>query len=375
MRKLKWLILLLMISSIVLAQDLKLGQDIYQWNNSQGLDHSLLGRGINLGNYLEAPRYGDPSGEGNWNEGQIITREDLFRISEAGFAHVRLPVRWPEYVSAEAPYHWVQDYDMVQRVKEVLHWADEAGLKVVLNIHHHVELVEARNNRQFQRQIERTLWIWNELCRFFPLQDYPRDFLYFELINEPTGRLTPPRWNELIIELCDLIWQENATYQAAETGQRYIMIGTAEWGGIHGLRRLELPDVCTPHNTIITVHYYDPFEFTHQGTPWVNGSNRWIGTTWTGTATEARQIVRDFQTVQDWNDRGFPIYLGEFGAYSAHTIPQQQALWTHHVARTAESMNFSWAYWEYSSGLGAWNPQDRQWRNHLIQALIPYMNE
>ncbi|NIQ08761.1 MAG: hypothetical protein GWO08_16105, partial [Gammaproteobacteria bacterium] len=47
--------------------------DIHGWNDDKGLDSSFLGRGINLGNYLEAPRDSDGDGvkedndgEGNW---------------------------------------------------------------------------------------------------------------------------------------------------------------------------------------------------------------------------------------------------------------------------------------------------------------------
>ena len=45
-----------------------------------------LGRGVNLGNALEAPR------EGEWG---IVLEEAFFRlIAEAGFDTVRVPIRW-----------------------------------------------------------------------------------------------------------------------------------------------------------------------------------------------------------------------------------------------------------------------------------------
>src|SRR5262245_44402948 len=55
-----------------------------------------LGRGINLGNALEAPR------EGAWG---VTLKPHYFRaIKEAGFDSVRLPVKWSAHAQAGAPY-------------------------------------------------------------------------------------------------------------------------------------------------------------------------------------------------------------------------------------------------------------------------------
>ena len=56
----------------------------------------LLGRGINLGNALEAPR------EGEWG---VTLRDEYFqRIKEAGFHSVRIPIRWSAHAKPAAPF-------------------------------------------------------------------------------------------------------------------------------------------------------------------------------------------------------------------------------------------------------------------------------
>src|SRR6476619_6215118 len=55
-----------------------------------------LGRGINLGNALEAPK------EGEW--GVKLKAEYFKTIKEAGFQSVRLPVRWSAHAKTDAPY-------------------------------------------------------------------------------------------------------------------------------------------------------------------------------------------------------------------------------------------------------------------------------
>ncbi|HHU37311.1 MAG TPA: glycoside hydrolase family 5 protein, partial [Treponema sp.] len=174
-------------------------------------------------------------------------------------------------------------------------------------------------------------------------------------------------WNSIIAELTTIIWTDNATTQ---TGRK-IMIGTANWGGVPGLYELSLPAACTKDNTIITVHYYEPFHFTHQGADWSDGANAWIGTTWTGSASEQAPLIKLMNSIDAWNTKKFEVYMGEFGAYSKHIEPEYQKAWTAFIAREAEKRKMSWAYWEYFSGFGAWNPDTEAWRPQIINALIP----
>ena len=53
-------------------------------------------------------------------------------------------------------------------------------------------------------------------------------------------------------------------------------------------RSLEIPK--DDRNIIVSIHCYNPLEFTHQGAPWVTDrdSNAWMGTKWTGTDAEKR---------------------------------------------------------------------------------------
>jgi endoglucanase len=40
------------------------------------------------------------------------------------------------------------------------------------------------------------------------------------------------------------------------------------------------------------------------------------------------------------------------------------------MAREAESHGFSWAYWEFCSGFGAYDPKADAWREPLQTALV-----
>src|SRR5512142_2465840 len=58
--------------------------------------NQLLGRGVNLGNALEAPT------EGDW--GVVLQDEYFDLVKQAGFASIRLPVRWSAHAQTEKPY-------------------------------------------------------------------------------------------------------------------------------------------------------------------------------------------------------------------------------------------------------------------------------
>src|ERR1041384_6247878 len=66
-----------------------------------------LGRGVNLGNALDAPK------EGEW--GITLRDEDFVLVAEAGFEHVRIPVRWSTHAENVAPFSI--DPEFAARVK------------------------------------------------------------------------------------------------------------------------------------------------------------------------------------------------------------------------------------------------------------------
>ena len=300
----------------------------------------LLGSGINLGNKLEAPT------EGDW--GSAVQAWMLTTIKQGGFGTVRVPTRWSAHADTSPPY--AIDSVFLDRVTWVVDQALAARLMVVLNVHHYEEIFSDPAGQR-----ERFLALWQQIATRF--RDYP-DSLVFEVLNEPHDSLTPELWNGLLVDALAVIRQSNP--------DRYVILGTGEWGGIGAMNRLQLPD---DDRLIFTFHYYNPFAFTHQGAEWVSGSNAWLGTTW-GTSQDKAAVRNDFDTVAAWaaQHHNIPVYLGEFGAYSRAAMDDRIA-WTAFVAREAERRGFSWAYWEFDAGFGVYS--NGRW-NELHAALIPY---
>src|SRR5688572_12063423 len=89
-----------------------------------------IGRGVNLGNALEAPR------EGAW--GFSLKAEYFALIKQAGFASVRIPVRWSAHAKSEPPH--TIDPDFFSRVDWALNQAAKNDLVAIVNVHHYDEL-------------------------------------------------------------------------------------------------------------------------------------------------------------------------------------------------------------------------------------------
>lgn len=147
-----------------------------------------------------------------------------------------------------------------------------------------------------------------------------------------------------------------------------MLIGTAEWGGLGGLSALKLPN---DDNIIVTVHYYNPFPFTHQGASWVGAeANAWLGTKWNDSDIEREVVQNEFgPLVRFEKNNNVPIHIGEFGAFST-ADEKSRSKWTTFMARYIESLGWSWAYWEFSAGFGIYNPSKGTWNMYLVDALL-----
>lgn len=302
-----------------------------------------LQRGINLGNMLEAPK------EGEW--GLFVQEEYFDLIKEAGFDFVRLPVRWNAHADQEFPY--MIDPTFFARVDEIVNWSLERDLAIIVDFHHYEEMMgDPWSNK------DRYLGIWKQVAEHY--KDSPSNVL-FELLNEPNNQLNASLWNQYLVEALAVVRETNP--------RRDVVIGPASWNAYDWVSTLDMPD---DEHLIVTFHYYLPFQFTHQGAEWVEGSDPWLGTTWVATDAEKAEISAHFDSVADWAQRhnNVRILLGEFGAYSKADLPSR-VRWTEFVAREAERQGFAWAYWEFASGFGIYDPDAKVWREELLRALIP----
>jgi endoglucanase len=300
-----------------------------------------LGRGVNILGY-------DPI----WR-----AREDArfqarhFRLlSEAGFDSVRINLH--AFRHTNRGQDWILPESWFATVDWALTNALAHGLAVILDLHEFNAMAEDPAGRRDQ-----FLATWRQLATHY--QSAP-DGVFFEILNEPSRALTPALWNQYLREALAIIRESNPN--------RTVIVGPPFWNSIGHLQDLELP--ANDRQLIVTVHYYAPMEFTHQGAPWSTHKDK-SNIHWSGTTEELKAVRQDFAKAAEWsrtNQR--PIFLGEFGAYDKAPM-ESRVRYTDAVARTAESFGWSWAYWQFDSDFILYDIDRDAWVRPILNALVP----
>lgn len=287
--------------------------------------------------------------ESSWT-GKDADPADFQRMAAIGLKHVRIPIRWELAERSQYSFPYTITPAFLAKIKSAVDEALSNKLHVIINMHHHDSLFANPDGMKpmFIAQ-------WKQIAGYF--KNYS-DSLLFEVLNEPNGQLDAQRWNIFFADALAEIRKTNP--------KRTVLLGVAEWGGVSALSKLSVPN---DSHLILTIHYYNPFHFTHQGAEWVDGSDAWLGTKWNDTEYDRETVEEDFSyAIQLAKDKNIPVHIGEFGSYSKADI-DSRVRWTRFLARWFEQQGFSWAYWEFNSGFGIYDPASGQYRTGLLNAL------
>lgn len=300
-----------------------------------------LGRSVNILGY-------DPI----WRaKEQARFQTKYFRqLKEAGFDSVRINLHAFRHMNA------TNGWALRESWFEVLDWAlqgtRENGLAAILDLHDFNAMAEnpATNREKF-------LAFWRQISARY--QNAPEN-VFFEVLNEPAKKLTPAFWNEYLRDALAIIREKNP--------MRTVIVGPAFWNSIDHLHELELP--ANDRNLIITVHYYKPMDFTHQGAAWSEHKDK-LAVDWAGTPEDLARINRDFDKAAAWaKEHNRPILLGEFGAYDKAEMAAR-VRYLGSVTRRAEQRGWSWAYWQFDSDFILYDVKRDAWVEPILRALVP----
>ncbi len=299
-----------------------------------------LGRGVNILGY-------DPI----WDsfEKARFKAHHFKLIREAGFNTVRInlhPFRHMDSTTFELREDWWK----------VLDWAVENALAndlmVILDMHEYYAMADDPVSRK-------DMWLafWKQVAERY--QDSSDDVL-FELLNEPNGKLNSELWNDFLLEGLAVVRNSNP--------HRTVIIGPAQYNQINQLDSLILPE--KDRNIIVTIHYYSPMDFTHQGASWAGRADL-RDVRWLGTAEEKQAIMDDFAKAQNWSKKhNRPLFLGEFGVYDKADM-ESRTKYLSFVTRTVENLGWSWAYWQFDSDFILYDIDNEHWIEPVLKALIP----
>ena len=215
----------------------------------------LCGRitvGWNLGNSLDATGSG-MSSETSWGNPKT-TKELILKVKEAGFDAVRIPTTW--YNHLDNDFNISEEW--LARVQEVVDYAYDEGMYVILNVHH-----ENWNDPyestlpDVKKKIKK---LWTQIANRF--ESYG-ERLIFEGMNEPRWKNTEFEWNggnaegRRVVNAYNECFVETVRATGGNNRYRALMIPTyaASASGLDGFT------VPQDKSVIVSLHAYSPYNF------------------------------------------------------------------------------------------------------------------
>ncbi len=260
--------------------------------------------GWNLGNTLDATGTGLES-ERSWGN-PTTTPEMIQAVKNAGFNAIRIPTTWEKQM--DESYNISPEW--MNRVKEVVDYAYDLDMYVILNMHHEEWYYPSYDN--LDHASTRLAACWKQIAETFIGYD---EHLIFEGMNEPRWKNTEWEWNGGNEEGRDVVNQLNKLFvdTVRATGgnneHRFLMICPyAANCGEAALSALTLPD---DPRIIVSVHAYIPYSFALAE----NGSARWVSDR-AGCTAEIDTLAEVLNRL--FISKGIAVIIGETGAMSRY---------------------------------------------------------
>ena len=134
--------------------------------------------GWNIGNSLDSTGYGETS----WGNPKV-TQELIDTVKAKGFNTIRIPTTWYQNVTTTTdengkPVYTINEQWM-QRVKEVVDYAYNQGMYVILNLHHEEWINRSDFPNAYDEMSERLKQMWTQIATYF--KDYDQLYQYKRL--------------------------------------------------------------------------------------------------------------------------------------------------------------------------------------------------
>ena len=377
-----------------------------------------LQRGINTWPWFSLTReFPAPRTDYGWPAFQpqrpVPDARDLRRLRRAGFDFIRLPVDPGPFLA----FAGERRSQLLAMLGDAVSLALSAGLSVVVNLQANAAthfwtpewMAGSRTAPAFQPFVGLTADVARLLARFDPAQ------VALEPVNEPPQGCTASEW-----PLVQLALLKAARAQAPAL----TLVATGACGSmIPGLQALDPAPLLALAPLLFTLHFYEPYLFTHQGAPWMRepvyralNHVPWPGDggtldgtlaavkarmaqdlvtpaadkaaalretenvlgTYFAAKPDIRFIQHHFAMATQWaSAHAIPasqMLLGEFGALrsDARYVAAEKAdraRYIRDVRVTAEASGLPWAFWNLFDGFGIMDDSSRALDPDIIAAL------
>lgn len=335
-----------------------------------------MGTGWNLGNTMDS----EEGGETGWGN-PVTTKEMIDEVHRAGFDTLRIPTTWKNSMG-EAPGYTV-DGEWLKRVEEIIGYALENDMYVILNTHHDTDWIKPQYEDIEAVKVQFAA-LWTQIAEYF--NDYG-DHLIFEGLNEPRIVGGANEWNGGTEEGRDCLNQLNDVFvkTVRATGgnneTRTLLITTfAAQPAASGVSALIVPD---DKYVGVSIHAYTPYRFTYDS----------VGESWNTAVFDgscASEIDSLFAGLNEaFISKGIPVIITEYGSVSKMidktwyiTNTEEVAKWAKHYVSAAEKYGIPCVWWDngyHKSGnelFGIFNRSELTWYEpEVVTAIMESIGE
>ena len=343
-----------------------------------------IGAGWNLGNTLDS--YGTwinaPAGdykayETAW-QNPVTSKAMIDSVRDQGFNAIRIPVTWSQHIDGKGKV----DKKWMERVKEVVDYAYDDGLYVILNVHHDtgeggsdkVSWIFAEGST-YKKTRKKFAGLWTEIANEF--KDYGGRLLfegYNEMLdkkntwNAPSSSSSYGPVNDYAQLFVDTV---RAT--GGNNVQRNLIVNTYVASIDQAvLDNFKIPSDSASGHLIAEVHCYSPWGFT--------GTSKSV--TWTSVHKDFGDADRSeidgiMGRLKSWSDKNnVAVIIGEFGAEFKEN-EDQIASYASYFVDAAGKAGIKCFYWDNgdfkTSGEGGYAIFDRKamsWKTSISSAIV-----
>ncbi|MBR6172523.1 MAG: glycoside hydrolase family 5 protein [Eubacterium sp.] len=317
--------------------------------------------GISLGNTFDAFKdtglTNEMDTETTWVS--VKTSQSMIRdLHKAGFETIRIPVSWHNHIVDD---DYTISEQWAKRVNQVVDWAIEDGMHVILNIHHdnHPEANGFYPDRAHMEQSKKYIRrIWEQLSERY--KDYD-DKLIFESMNEP--RLVGhqyewwfPAGNEDVKQSTECINELNQLFvdtvraSGGNNAERYLMCpgyDASPDGALHSAFVLpdDTPELREKHRIMVSVHAYTPYSFALDlnGTSYFSAAKK--------SSTQEIDSFMD-KLYQKYVVKQIPVVIGEFGAVDKDRNLQERVDYAAYYIASAKARGIVALWWDNNAFTG-----------------------
>ena len=344
--------------------------------------------GWNLGNTLDATGGAGLKSETSWSM-PLTTKAMIDGLAASGIKTIRIPVSWSRHI---IDTKYTIDPKWMARVKQIVDWAIENDMYVILNIHHDNYDKNAKmpafsgfypTNQNYDESLRFVCNVWAQISLAF--NNGYDEHLVFETLNEPRLSGTDEEW-----------WYDQSSKLSREAMSNVnklnqsILDTIRDSGGNNKKRIVACPSLqASPESAmafsfempkdydkslkrlIVSVHMYTPYSFAMEA-PGVSKFS----------ADVEKEYVNTFKRLNEtFISKGYAVYVGEYGATNKNNL-DDRVKWFGSFIKNSQKYGIACILWDngvwqvegndYSEHYGFYNREKQTW---YFPEIIRAINE